>query len=149
MYYISYYYYYIKNLLDTYIRNNRINRNNTLCANMLENKGNIDETLKDIKIPDSFMSDSQGDLIEIRKIIDIIEIDRIYKELESINTEFDRKTDIEKILNFLIKERDFNMEYDNINKTYLNHENSQNNVDFFNKLIFNFTLLRIILKKLN
>jgi hypothetical protein len=145
-YYISYYYYYIKDLLDTYIRNNR---NNTLCANMLENKDNIDETLKDIKIPDSFMSDSQGDLIEIRKIIDIIEIDRIYKELESINAEFDRKTDIEKILNFLIKERDFNMEYDNINKTYLNHENSQNNVDFFNKLIFNFTLLRIILKKLN
>ena len=145
-YYISYYYYYIKDLLDTYIRNNR---NNTLCANMLENKDNIDETLKDIKIPDSFMSDSKGDLIEIRKIIDIIEIDRIYKELESINTEFDRETDIEKILNFLIKERNFNMEYDNINKTYLNHENSQNNVDFFNKLIFNFTLLRIILKKLN
>ena len=142
-YYISYYYYYIKGLLDTYIRNN------ILCANMLENKDNLEEKFKEISIPDSFMSDSQGDLIEIREIIDIIEIDRIYEELESINTEFDRKTDIEKILNFLVKERDFNMEYDNINKTYLNHENSQNNVVFFNKLIFNFTLLRIILKKLN
>lgn len=143
-YYITYYYYYLKSIIDLYFKRNT--NTNTLCADMLENK---EESFKEIKIPDSFMSDSSGDLIEISKIIDIIQIDKMYDDLQIINNEFDRKTDIDEILHFLVNERNFNMEYDNISKTYLIQENCQNNVDFLNKLILNFTLLKIILKKIN
>ena len=140
-YFISYYYYYFKSILNNYFGNREV-----ICADMLENEANLE---KEIKIPDNFLSDNSGDLIEIRKIIDTIDIDSMYNNLQILSKRFDRKSDIEKIIEFLVQERNFNAEYENINNNYINHENSQNNINLLNELILNFTILKIVLKKMN
>lgn len=141
-YFISYYYYYFKSFFDHYF-----SRDTVICAEMLDNKELLEQ---EIKISDNFLSDDNGgDLVEIRKILDTLDIENMYSNLLLLSSKFNRKSDIESILDFLIKERNFNAEYNNNNSNYLTYENNQNNITLLNELILNFTILKIVLKKMN